>query len=90
MLVYGRNQKNPNLFLRRNQMKNYKKILKSNKGSITTIVLVTILFIITILSTAYAITATLRKGQLKSQITTKDVYSSDLDNINQIYNSLIQ
>lgn len=71
-------------------MKNYKKILKSDKGSITTIVLVTILFIITILSTAYAITATLRKSQLKSQITTKDVYSSDLDNINQIYNSLIQ
>lgn len=71
-------------------MKNYKKILKSDKGSITTIVLGTILFIITILSTAYAITATLRKSQLKSQITTKDVYSSDLDNINQIYNSLIQ
>lgn len=71
-------------------MKNYKKILKSDKGSIATIVLVTILFIITILSTAYAITATLRKSQLKSQITTKDVYSSDLDNINQIYNSLIQ
>lgn len=90
MMVYGRNLKNPNLFLRRNQMKNYKKILKSDKGSITTIVLGTILFIITILSTAYAITATLRKSQLKSQITTKDVYSSDLDNINQIYNSLIQ
>lgn len=71
-------------------MKNYKKILKSDKGSIATIVLVTILFIITILSTTYAITATLRKSQLKSQITTKDVYSSDLDNINQIYNSLIQ
>lgn len=71
-------------------MKNYKKILKSDKGSITTIVLVTILFILAILSTAYAVTATLRKSQLKSEITTKEVYGSDLNNINEIYNSLIQ
>ena len=76
--------------MRRNQRKNYKKILKSDKGSITTIVLVTILFILAILSTAYAVTATLRKSQLKSEITTKEVYGSDLNNINEIYNSLIQ
>lgn len=71
-------------------MKNYKKILKSDRGSITSIVLVTILFFITILSTAYGITATLRKSQLKSEITTKEVYGSDLNNINEIYNSLVQ
>ncbi|MGN1326934.1 MAG: hypothetical protein ACI4VQ_02455 [Clostridia bacterium] len=71
-------------------MKSYKRILKNDRGSITTIVLVTVLFILAILSTAYAVTATLRKSQLKSEITTKEVYGSDLNNINEIYNSLIQ
>lgn len=65
-------------------MKKIEKYIKSNKGSITTVVLVTVLFFITILSTAYIVTATLRKSQLKSEITAKEVYEKDLKNIDEI------
>lgn len=69
-------------------MKNYKEKLKSEKGSITSIVLVTILFFITILSTAYAVTATQRKSQLKSEIAVKGTYEKDLDNVDEILSNV--
>lgn len=65
-------------------MKKIEKYIKSNKGSITTVVLVTVLFFVMILSTAYMVTATLRKSQLKSEITAKEVYEKDLKNIDEI------
>ena len=71
-------------------MKRYKRMLKNDRGSITTIVLVTVLFILIILSTAYAITATIRRSQLKSELTTKEVYESELNDIDKIYKDLIQ
>ncbi len=71
-------------------MKNYKEKLRSERGSITSVVVVTVLFFITILSTAYMITATLRKSQLKSQIAIKDAYQKDVDNAEKIYYSVIQ
>ena len=69
-------------------MKKIEKYIKSNKGSITTVVLVTVLFFITILSTAYIVTATLRKSQLKSEVTAKEVYEHDFNNIDTIIEDL--
>lgn len=71
-------------------MKNYSRELKSEKGSVTSVVLVTILFFITILSTAYIITSTQRKSQLKSQVEVKDFYQKQIDDAGDIYNSLLE
>lgn len=71
-------------------MKKIGKYFKSDKGSITNVVLVTVLFFITIVSTAYMITATLRKSQLKSQIAVKETYEKDFNNIDEITDSLIR
>ena len=65
-------------------MKKVGDYLKNDKGSIKTVVLVTVIFFITILSTAYMVTATLRKSQLKSEITAKEIYERDLKNIGEI------
>lgn len=69
-------------------MKKIKKFIKSDKGAVTTVVLVTVIFFLTILSTAYMVTATLRKSQLKSDIAAKEVYEKDFNNIDEISNSL--
>ena len=50
-----------------------KRKINSEKGSITTVVTVTVLFFVTILSTSYAITATIRQSQLKSQLEIKNL-----------------
>lgn len=54
--------------------------LKKERGSVTVIVLVTILFFVIVLSAAFSINASLRKSQLKSQLSLKGTYESDLDN----------
>lgn len=69
-------------------MKNYKEKLKSEKGSITLVVLVTLLFFITILSTAYVVIATQRKSQLKSEISIKETYEKDFNNIEGILSDI--
>lgn len=69
-------------------MKKIERYVKSEKGSITTVVVVTVLFFLTILATAYMVTATLRKSQLKSEITAKSVYESDFNKIDEITDSL--
>ena len=58
-----------------------KKILRDDRGSITTVVTVTVLFFSVILSTAYMITATNRKTQLKTEIIAKETYEEPLDNL---------
>ena len=42
------------------------------------------MFFITILATSYAITATLRQSQLKSQLAVKNQYEDDIKNVNEI------
>ena len=69
-------------------MKKVGNYLKSDKGSITTVVMVTVLFFVTILSTAYIVTATIRKSQLKSEITAKEVYEKDFENVDEIITDL--
>ena len=61
-----------------------KKILRDNKGSITTIVTVTALFFSIILSTAYMVASTNRKTQLKSELTARETYEKPLNNLDEI------
>ena len=61
-----------------------KKILRDNKGSISTVVLVTVLFFVTVLSTGYMIAATLRQGQLKSELVAKETYEKPLNNLEEL------
>ena len=65
-------------------MKKVSKRFKSQRGSITTVVLVTVLFFVTILSTAFIVVSTNRKGQIKSEAVTKSTYEKDIDKTNQI------
>lgn len=58
--------------------------IKDEKGSITTVVTVTILFCIVVLSTAYAVNTARRSAQLKSQISLKETYEQDKNNIDEI------
>lgn len=60
------------------------KNLKSEKGSVATLVIVTVLFFVAILSSAYMIVATLRKGQLKNQLSVKETYEKDLSRVDEI------
>ena len=66
----------------------FKRIIKKEKGAITAIVLVTVLFFVTILSTAYALISAQRRAQMQSEITVKDVYEKDLNSVSEIYNTL--
>ena len=66
----------------------FKRIIKKENGAITTIVLVTVLFFVTILSTAYALISAQRRAQMQSEITVKDVYEKDLNSAQEIYNTL--
>ena len=65
------------------------KKIKNETGSITTMVTVTIIFFITILSSAYMLMAVQRKAQLKSQLSTREAYQEEIDNANEIYYTLI-
>lgn len=62
---------------------------KSQTGSITTIVTVTIIFFVTVLSNAYVIAALQRKVQLKKQLSTREMYQQEINNANEIYNSIV-
>lgn len=68
---------------------------KDERGAISVIVLVTILFFIAILSGTYLINATIRKSQIKSQMILQDEYSDSINeqmqqNIVQYYRSQSQ
>ncbi len=64
------------------------KRFKSEKGSVATFVIVTVLFFVAILSSLYMIVATLRKGQLKSQLSVKSTYERDLNRVNEIIENM--
>ena len=66
----------------------FKRIIKKENGAITAIVLVTVLFFVTILSTAYALISAQRRAQMQSEITVKDVYEKALNSAQEIYNTL--
>ena len=65
------------------------KKIKEEKGSISAVVLVTILFFIIVLSVVYTTHSVLRQAQLKSEISLKEVYEKDLNNIDDVYKQAI-
>ena len=70
-------------------MRKILKKMKDEKGSITSVVLVTVLFFIIILSTALMISGTQRKSQLDSEITLKQVYQNQVDDAEKISKKFI-
>ena len=64
-------------------------IKKSEKGAVTTLVLVTVLVFAAILSGIYITVAALQKSQLKSDLRIQEIYQADVDNIDEIYDELI-
>lgn len=66
-------------------MKKYIKNLKSERGSISTLVLATVLFFTLLLSTAYLIASTQRKAQLKSEESLKDTYGKEVGIVDSVY-----
>ena len=66
------------------------RYLKNNKGSISVIVTVTLLFIVIIVSAAFTINSSIRKAQLKSISSIKDTYAEDLSRKNEIYNEICE
>ena len=63
------------------------KKIKNETGSITTMVTVTIIFFITILSSAYMLMAVQRKAQLKSQLSTDTI--SDLNLVKTVMEDVL-
>ena len=70
-------------------MRKILKKMRDEKGSITSVVLVTVLFFIIILSTALMISGTQRKSQLDSEITLKQVYQNQVDDAEKISKKFI-
>lgn len=58
-------------------------------GSVTALVLVTILFFVTILSATYIINGAMRKSQLRSEMELKQIYENQLNDVDNIYNSMV-
>ena len=64
--------------------------MKSQKGAVSVIVLITVLTFVLVLLGAIITVTTLRKSQLKSDIRIQDIYGKDVDNVNSIYEDLIE
>ena len=69
-------------------MKKEERNLRDNKGSITTIVTVTVIFFVTVLSAAFTIMANVRQAQIKSEMTVKEMYQNQLDQASEIVDTL--
>ena len=68
-----------------------KKInLKKEKGSVTSIVLVTVLFFAITLSSAYMLVISSSRTQLKSELLLKNLYESQIEQANSIANELLK
>lgn len=61
------------------------KNLRKSNGSVSVLVLITILTMIAVLVTAYMVGNTQRKAQLQSEIKLKEVYEETIDNAGKIY-----
>ena len=61
--------------------------MKKDRGSITIITLVTILFMLSFLISTYMIISNRRQAQTEIKRETQEIYESDTENIDAIYNS---
>ena len=62
--------------------------LKSNRGSISTVVIVTVLFFATVLSASFTIMSNVRNSQIKSEIIIKDMYENQIKEASNIEKTL--
>ena len=66
-----------------------KKYIKKEKGAISTLVLFTILMFIVILIGVYLTITTLEKAQLKSDKRVQDIYSEDVERVDELYYGIV-
>ena len=63
--------------------------MKNERGSITVITLVTILFMLAFLISTYSIIANRRQAQAEIKAETRKIYGTEVDNVEEIYNSYL-
>ena len=61
-----------------------KKILRDNKGSVSALVVISVLLYSIVLTTAFMQASSKRKMQMESQILAKEAYEKQLDNLDEI------
>ena len=66
-----------------------KKILRDNKGSISALVVISVLLYSIVLTTAFMQASSKRKMQMESQILAKEAYEKQLDNLDEIRDEVI-
>ena len=67
-----------------------KKKIKSEKGAIAALVVVTVLMFALILMGTYMAITNLRKSQLESDIRIQQLYGGDVDKIEEVYNTVVK
>ena len=65
-----------------------KKILRDNKGSISALVVISVLLYSIVLTTVFMQASSKRKMQMESQILAKEAYEKQLDNLDEIRNEI--
>ena len=65
-----------------------KKYIKKEKGAIALLVVVTIFMFVLILTGTYFAITNLRKSQLESDLRIQELYGGDVENIEEVYNSV--
>ena len=66
-----------------------KKILRDNKGSISALVVISVLLYSIVLTTVFMQASSKRKMQMESQILAKEAYEKQLDNLDEIRDEVI-
>lgn len=64
--------------------------MRKERGAITIITLVTVLFMLAFLISTFVIIANRRQAQAEIKSQTKEIYEADLGNIDQVYEELIE
>ena len=62
---------------------------QKQKGAVSVLVIVTVLFIIILLTTAFNKSTGKRREQLQSDVKLMRKYKEDVDNVDNVYNELI-
>lgn len=66
-----------------------KEKFKNNKGAVSLLVAITLLTFITILTGTFVTVSILRKSQADSNVKIKQIYEKDVDNVDEVYNTII-
>ncbi len=63
--------------------------LSRNNGSISIIVIVTVLVLTVILVSVLFVTLSQEKGQVQSNLKIKEIYEKDVNRVDEIYNEIV-